>query len=61
MPDCFKIFCEEIGSEHTALLLHKKGEKLLVRVLELHSESSAFFVQHLSHCLTSAIWLQKLA
>jgi hypothetical protein len=63
----FKILCEGMGSEHTALLLHTEVRwllrgKVFIRIFELRSEISAFFVEPpslLSHRLTSTKCLQK--
>ena len=66
----FKLLCDDMGSEHTALLLlHTEvrwlsREKVLVRLFELRHELSVYLRDHkfsLSHCLTDPIWKQKLA
>jgi hypothetical protein len=65
----FKLLCEEMGSEQTALLLHTairwlaRG-KVLVRVFEVRSEIYSFCIDrpfYLSCCLVNTSWLQKLA
>jgi hypothetical protein len=65
----FRILCEEMGSEHTSLLLQTEvrcvyRRNVLGRVFELHTEISEFSVEHnffLSHCFSSSTWLHKLA
>jgi len=69
MQSYSKIHCEDMGSEHISLSLQIEGrwlfrEKVLVWVFKFHTEISVFFVEHpfhLSHCLSSITWLQKLA
>jgi hypothetical protein len=55
----FKLLCEEMGSEHTTLLLHKeirwrsKG-KVLVRVFKLRSEIYSFLL--IIHFIFLPVW-----
>uniref|UniRef100_K7FVN9 HAT C-terminal dimerisation domain-containing protein n=1 Tax=Pelodiscus sinensis TaxID=13735 RepID=K7FVN9_PELSI len=61
----FKIMCEDMGSQHTTLLLiQKSGGKVLVRLFELRHELSAYLMDHkfqLSDCLTDFLWLSRVA
>uniref|UniRef100_K7FH88 BED-type domain-containing protein n=1 Tax=Pelodiscus sinensis TaxID=13735 RepID=K7FH88_PELSI len=62
----FKIMCEDMGSQHTALLLHtwlSRG-KVLDRLFELRHELSANLMDHkfqLSDRLTDFLWLSRVA
>ena len=61
----FKILCNDMGSEHTALLLHTEVRwlscgKVLVRLFELRYEVSVYLREQnisLSHCWTDPLWL----
>uniref|UniRef100_K7FPI3 BED-type domain-containing protein n=1 Tax=Pelodiscus sinensis TaxID=13735 RepID=K7FPI3_PELSI len=65
----FKIMCEDMGSQHTALLLHTEVRwlsqgKVLVRLFELRHELSANLMDHkfqLSDRLTDFLWLSRVA
>uniref|UniRef100_K7FP96 DUF4371 domain-containing protein n=1 Tax=Pelodiscus sinensis TaxID=13735 RepID=K7FP96_PELSI len=65
----FKIMCEDMGSQYTALLLHTEVRRLsqgkvLVRLFELRHEFSANLMDHkfqLSDRLTDFLWLSRVA
>ncbi|GBN28542.1 Zinc finger BED domain-containing protein 5 [Araneus ventricosus] len=65
----FKAMYEDMGSLHTALLLHAEvrwlsRDKMLVRIFELRKELMAYFIGHnfeLSDRLNNMAWLSTLA
>jgi hypothetical protein len=55
----FKLLCEEIGSEHTTVLLHRGltwlyREIFFVKVFELHSEFILSFLS--THFIFASVW-----
>uniref|UniRef100_K7FIT3 HAT C-terminal dimerisation domain-containing protein n=1 Tax=Pelodiscus sinensis TaxID=13735 RepID=K7FIT3_PELSI len=65
----FKIMCEDMDNQHTALLLPTEVRwlsqgKMLVRLFGLHHELSAYLMDHrfqLSDLLINFLWLSRVA
>src|SRR6218665_1686352 len=64
-----KRLCDDMGSQHTALLLHTEVRwlsrgKIFARLFELRYKVSVYLHGQnfaLSHCLTDPLWLKRLA